>query len=187
MQRIKKGEYRYIKSQKKWAAAKTALLFLVSLSLYLSGYITTGSNKNLLTIVAVLGCLPASKSAVNLIMYLRAKGCGEELRGKVAAHAGTLPALYDCVLTTYEASYEIPHMVFRGNNLIGIALDPKCRTASVEKHLSEMCGRNGIKDVNVKIFTDITKYLNRLVQLQELGCEDTQTEAVLALVKALSI
>ena len=54
MQQMKKGEYGYIKSQKKWIGAKTALLFLVSLSLYLSGYITTGSNRNLLTIVAVL-------------------------------------------------------------------------------------------------------------------------------------
>ena len=187
MQKMKKGEYGYIKSQKKWIGAKTALLFLVSLSLYLSGYITTGSNRNLLTIVAVLGCLPASKSAVNLIMFLRAKGCKEELREKIAAHAGTLPALYDCVITTYESAFEIPHMVFRGNNLVGITVDPKCKPAACEKHLLEMCGRNGIRDVNVKIFTDVAKYQNRLDQLQALSCEDTQTEAALALVKALSI
>ena len=50
-----------------------------------------------------------------------------------------------------------------------------------------MCAQNSIRDVNIKIFQDIPKYLNRLDQLRELSVEDTQTEAVLSLVKAISI
>lgn len=187
MHRIKKGQYGYIKSQRKIEIIKTVSLFLLSLAIYLGGYWTTGTNKNLLTIVAVLGCLPASKCAVNMIMFFRAKGCSEELHRKIEPHTGGLPCLYDSVLTSYEATFEIPHLVFKGNNLIGIAVNPKCKTAACEKHLQSMCSQNNIKDVNIKIFQDIPKYLNRLDQLGNLYCEDTQTEAVLSLVKAISI
>ena len=187
MHRIKKGQYGYIKSQRKMEIIKTVSLFLLSLAIYLCGYWTTGTNKNLLTVVAILGCLPASKCAVNMIMFIRAKGCSEELYQKINPHTGELASLYDSVLTSYDSTFEIPHMVFRGNNLVGIAVNPKRKTAACEKHLQSMCSQNNIKDVNIKIFQDIPKYLNRLDQLGELSCEDTQTEAVLALVKAISL
>ena len=72
-----------LKHQRKLEIAKTAVLFCLSLAVYLSGLLTTGTNKNLLTIVAVLGCLPASRSAVGMIMFLRAKGCSEELHERI--------------------------------------------------------------------------------------------------------
>lgn len=184
---IKKGEYGYIASQRKKEIIRTIVLFLLSLAVYLCGYITTGSNKNLLTIVAVLGCLPACKSAVSMIMFLKAHGCSGELHDKITGRAVGLPQLYDNVVTSYEAAYELPHMVFKGNNLIGISVDPKCKVSACEKHIHSMCVQNNIHDVNIKIFTDVPKYLNRLDQLRELDCEDTQTEAVLSLIKAISI
>ena len=47
--------------------------------------------------------------------------------------------------------------------------------------------KDAIKDVRVKIFQDTPKYLNRLDQLKELSVEDTQTNAVFSLIKAISI
>lgn len=185
--RPKKGEYGYIRNQRKREIMKTVGLFLLSLAIYLTGYRTTGTNKNLLTIVAVLGCLPASKCAVSMIMFLKSKGCDPELHDRILPHAGSLPQVYDSVLTTYEATFEVPHMVYRGSCLVGLAVNPKCNTAACEKHLRTMCTQNNIKDVNVKIFRDESKYLNRLDQLQAFEEEDEQTEAVLSLVKALSI
>ena len=72
-----KGQYGYLKRQMKRELIKTFILFGISLSLYFAGRITTGTNKNLLTIVAVLGFLPASQFAVRSIMFMRAKGCSE--------------------------------------------------------------------------------------------------------------
>lgn len=186
-QRIHKGEYGYLRHQRKLEIAKTAVLFGLSLAVYLAGYITTGTNKNLLTIVAVLGCLPASRSAVSMIMFLRAKGCSAELHQKLLLHAEGLPQLYDVVLTSYDATFEIVHMVFKGNSLIGLAVDPKCKTDACEKHLKEMMAKDAIKDVRVKIFQDVPKYLNRLDQLRELSVEDTLKDAVFSLIRAISI
>ena len=178
-QKTKKGEYGYLKHQRKLEIAKTAILFCLSLAVYLSGLLTTGTNKNLLTIVAVLGCLPASRSAVGMIMFLRAKG--------ILPRAQGLPQLYDVVLTSYDATFELVHMVFKGNSLIGLTVNPKCKTDACEKHLKEMMAKDAIKDVRVKIFQDTPKYLNRLDQLRELSVEDTQTNAVFSLIKAISI
>ncbi len=186
-QKVKKGEYGYLANQRKLEIAKTAVLFCLSLAVYLSGYITTGSNKNLLTIVAVLGCLPASRSAVGMIMFLRAKDCSEELHRRIRPHAEGLPQLYDVVLTSYDATFELVHMVFKGNTLIGLTVNPKCKTDACEKHLKEMLAKDAIKDVRVKIFQDTPKYLNRLDQLKELDVEETQTDAVFSLVRAISI
>ncbi len=182
-----KGDYGYIRRQRKWEIAKTAFLFLLSLSIYLTGYYSTGTNKNLLTIVAVLGCLPASKCAVSMIMFLKAKGCSEELYSRIEAHSQGLPQLYDSVLTSYEAVFQIPHMVYRNGSLIGIAVDSKCKADACEKHLLSMCRQDGISDVTVKIFQDVPKYLNRLDQLRALEGEDDRTQAVLSLIRAISI
>ncbi len=90
-----KGAYGYITNRKKFTALRTALYFAISLSLYVAGYVTTGSNKNLLTIVAVLGCLPSCKSAVNMIIFLRAKGCSAELKTKLEGFDEKLTVFYD--------------------------------------------------------------------------------------------
>ena len=65
-----KGDYLYMQQKKKMGILKTICLFSISAALYIAGLVTVGSNKNYLTIVAVLGCLPASRSAVNMIMLL---------------------------------------------------------------------------------------------------------------------
>ena len=59
--RNKKGTFGYIKRQRRWEIIRTMLMFGISIALYAAGYIATKSNKNLLTLAAVLGCLPASK------------------------------------------------------------------------------------------------------------------------------
>lgn len=71
-----KGSRDYIRTQRVYEILRTALYFGISLSLFAAGYIATKSKLNLLTVAAVLGCLPASKSAVSMIMFLRYRGLG---------------------------------------------------------------------------------------------------------------
>ena len=70
MTKAKKGEYSYLSWRKKQEILKTTVLFGISAAIFVMGYFSTGSKNNLLTVVAVLGCLPASKSAVSMIMNL---------------------------------------------------------------------------------------------------------------------
>ena len=56
----------YLRTQKIYEILRTVLYFAISLSLFIAGWVSTGSRENLLTIVAVLGCLPACKSLVEM-------------------------------------------------------------------------------------------------------------------------
>ena len=59
--KIAKGQYGYMDKQRKRVIITTISYYAISLAIFAMGYITTGSKRNLLTIVAVLGLLPASK------------------------------------------------------------------------------------------------------------------------------
>lgn len=162
---VSKGSYGYINNRKKYTALRTVLFFAISAALYISGIIRTGSNKNLLTIVAVLGCLPACKSAVNFILFLRARGCSDALHEKLVSFDDVLTVFYDMYFTSYQKNYPISHMVLKGNVLCGITENPKCDCNAAEKHLEQMLTQEGIKNLTVKIFSQKDKYLDRLGQL----------------------
>lgn len=166
--KIPKGEKGYLEYQKKNTIFRTAILFALSLAIFFTGLISTGQKENLLTIVAVLGCLPASRSAVNMIMVLRFKGMKDADFFKIKPHVGACAALCDMVFTSYEKNYEIHHMAFKGNSLIGFTANPDCDAKKCEKHLHDLCAQNNLGDVEIKIFKELPKYINRLDQLQSL-------------------
>lgn len=168
----KKGEPGYLTAQKKRIAVRTVLLFALALAIYLTGYFSTGSNQNLLTIVAVLGCLPASRSAVSLFATLRFHGIGQADLEQIRAHTKHLPTLCDLAFTTYEKNYEIHHMACLGKTLVGYTSHAGCDTAGCEAHLKSMCVQNGLKGVEIKIFRDLPKYLGRLDTLERLAQEN---------------
>lgn len=169
-----KGSFGYIQNRKRFTAVRTVLYFALSISLYVAGYVTTGSNKNLLTIVAVLGCLPSCKSAVNFIIFLRAKGCSQELRDAVKKFDTELTSFYDLYFTSYQKNYQVSHMVLKGNVLCGITESEKCDVNEAQKHLEQMLLQEGIKNMTVKIFSDRRKYIDRLSQLAELETEENK-------------
>lgn len=169
-----KGSFGYIQNRKRFTAVRTVLYFALSISLYVAGYVTTGSNKNLLTIVAVLGCLPSCKSAVNFIIFLRAKGCSQELRDAVKKFDTELTSFYDLYFTSYQKNYQVSHMVVKGNVLCGITESVKCDVNEAQKHLEQMLLQEGIKNMTVKIFSDRRKYIDRLSQLTELETEENK-------------
>ena len=100
--KVRKGCYGYLAYQKKTSLIRTILFFALSLAIYIMGILSTGSNRNLLTIVAVLGCLPACKSAVSTIMFFRASGCSETAKKKIAAYDDILTGFYDMYFTSYK-------------------------------------------------------------------------------------
>ena len=150
MKRVKKGEYGYLSYEKKVTVIRTILYFALSIALYVIGYVTTKTNKNLLTVVAILGMLPASKSAVNMIMYLKAKGCSEAVWEKVLKKVPDkalygLNVLYDLYFTSYQKNFQVSAAVIKGNCICALTEDAKCDSKAGEKHIEAMLTKNGIK------------------------------------------
>lgn len=165
MKRVVKGNYGYLAAKRKQVIIRTILFFGISIALYIAGYVTTGSNKNLLTVVAVLGLLPASKSLVNMIMFLRAKGCSEQTKNSIISEEGRLIGMYDMYFTSYKKNFAISHMIVEGKVILGITEDPDCDCRACEEHLETMLKQAGFKDITIRISQDIKTYCEQLKNL----------------------
>ena len=182
-----KGTKDYLKTQKRYEIARTILYFAISASLFIGGWIATGSRENLLTIVAVLGCLPGCKSAVDMIMFLKYNGCSDENASIIAEHSEGLSCLYDMVFTSYEKNYNIAHITVRGNTICGFSQDDKFEEQAFYKHIDTVLKKDNYKDTSVKIFTDIKKYANRLEQMKELEDAVNTTNGIQSTLKSVSL
>lgn len=173
MRKAIKGNFGYLVAKRKQVLIRTIVFFAISLALLAAGIISTGTRKNLLTVVAVLGCLPACKSLVNLIMFFKAKGCSEKAKEKIKPEEGNLIGMYDMYFTSYKKNYPISHMVVEGKNVCGYTEVENCDTKACEEHLVTMLKQGGYKDLTVKIFKELPKYCERLRQLNGLEREKT--------------
>ncbi len=184
---VPKGCFGYIQRKHILEVIKTIIYFSVSISLYFAGIEATGNNRNLLTIVAVLGCLPASKSMVSMIMFLKYRGCPEEVWEKLGSGHKNLYTLYDMVFTSYDKNFEIDHMAINDKVICAYSGKEKLDEKACEKHLSDMLSQNGYKNITVKIFKDISKYEKRLEQLEELDERGKVSEGVRTLMLEISL
>lgn len=182
-----KGTRNYINSQKKFEILRTIIYFALPLGLFAIGYITTGERANLLTVVAVVGCLPACKSLVSAIMYLKYKSCSQAAAEQIDAHVGQLHGLYDMVFTSYKINYFISHLVVHGNIICGYSEDKEFLEKTFLVHIEEILKLDGHKNYSIKIFTDLQKYTNRLDQLNELETENKYVNTVLETLKSVSL
>lgn len=174
MKKYLKGEYEFASYKKKVEIIKTLVMFAVSVGLYLMGYFTTGSNKNLLTIVAVLGMLPASKLAVNAIMNCRIKPVSVQTKDAIDSHVGSLYGLYNILFTSYEKNYAFAHIVITGDSVVGLTFDPKFDEKKFTEHLTKHMKLDGITGIVIKVFDKEESYLRRL---DELNSRDEQNNS----------
>ncbi len=166
-----KGDFGYIKYRKKVAIIRTSICFAVAVGLYVIGLIFWGSQRNIMSIVAVLGCLPTGWSAVNLVMMLKAGFCSDEDHEKIEAHKGGLLINYDLVITSYETNYNINASTVLDKNICLYTSDKNMDLIDCEKHIRKMIAQSGYSDHSIKIFTDINKFCERLASLDKLRAE----------------
>ncbi len=176
IQRKKKGDYGYPPYETKRVIIRTAVYFLISVAVFLLGYFSTGKKENLLTIVAVLGMLPSSKSLVSVVMYLKIPKFSQEIYQEISAREGIVPVVYSLYLTSYKKNFAVDCFAVRGGSLIGYTSFQECDAAACEEHIKGILKQNSIKNMTVKIFHEKTRFLERLGQLQELDSNKKETE-----------
>jgi len=182
-----KGSYEYASYKKLMDIIITLILFLLSLGLYIIGKITTGSNKNLLTIVAILGLLPACKMVVDVVMCFRVKICSTELKAKIDSNIHSLYGMYNMLFTSYDKNFYIDHLLVIENSIIGLSTDSKFSEKDFNTHISDLLRKEGLKDVFIKIFTDEDKYIKRLKELSEDNSHKDTNIAIINLIRNVTI
>ncbi len=180
-----KGTKNYINSQKKYELIRTIIYFGISASLYISGYIATKTNVNLLTVVAVAGCLPASKSLIGAIMFLRYKSCSKEVCERLESVKYDLTELYDLVFTSYDKNFHIAHLVIAGNTICGYTESEKFDDKAFQTHITGILKLDGHKNATVKIFTDLDKYIDRIKQLNSSEADTGNSNAIAETLKSV--
>lgn len=203
-----KGTRDYLNTQKKYELLRTFLYFAIPITLFIAGIMQTEagisedlkgfslllaglanseSRVNLLSIVAVLGLLPASKSLVGAIMFLRFHSFTGEAADQVQAASQELETLYDCVFTSYKKNFVVAHMTVRGNTVCGYTENDKFEENEFYKHIGDILKLDGHKEVTVKIFTDLKKYTERMGQMASLEENSEKTSAIVDTLKSVML
>jgi len=172
--KVQKGEFGYIKAQKKKRTLITIILFAIPLLIFFTGLYMTKTRLNLFTFVAVMGCLPASRSAVGMVMMLMQKPMDTDVYQQIQGKAGALTIAYELVISAYEKHTPLDAIAVCGKNVIGYASNPKADIPFAQKHMKEILNNNGYQ-VNIKIFKDMKLFLDRLSTLNQNG-EKSETD-----------
>ena len=146
MKKVAKGKYGYTLAHRKHQILKMSLYVALALAVFLVGFITTKTTKNVLSIVAIVGALPISKEMVGVIMSFKRKPLDKQLYEQISERAGDLEQIYELLFTTQEKSYVVEAAIVEGKDVICYTLDPKCDVMALQKHLQRMLYANGNKE-----------------------------------------
>lgn len=188
----RKGEPGYIGRHKKAVVIKASLEFTIVVALLLLGWFQTKTRLNVLTIVAVVGCLPASKALVEVIMIIPHKSITLELADKIQKVSGSLTTAYDLVLTSEKHIMPIDSVLISNNTICGYSSSEKIDTAFAEKHIKQYLYANQFTDVSVKIFRDEKAFLKRAEEMnrhsnQRVEDVSTKDDGIRRVMLSLSI
>ena len=171
MKRVYKGEFGYIEYRKKIAIIRTVVCLAIVLAVFFTGLFIYKSQKSIFSIIAAVLCLPTGWSGVNLIMFLKAKACGTKEYKEIENHKGGLLVHYDHVITSYDKNFYVAASTVLDKNICLLAADKDMDESDCEKHIKKMMAGSGYSNYSIKVFTDLNKFCDRLVQLEALRTE----------------
>ena len=178
MKRTSKGEYAWLSFCKKRETIRTIVYFGISGAIFLMGYLSAKTTANLLTVVAALGCLPASKSAVSMIMFLRATVCGSAMYESLCSCFGADFGYYHLYFTGCQKNHEIHHLYIKGSTVAAYSENPGIDQEAAKDHLLSMLRQAGVSQVSIKIFRDSEEYLARLRRMTLLEPDPAKDEKI---------
>ena len=192
MKKAQKGTPGYLDHKKIIEIIRTVVYFGIVAAVFFLGYFQTGTRLNMLTVVAVLGCLPASKALVGVITRLPYRSIdpklAEEIRGKTAH----LTVAYDMVITSRDKIMPLDCIVISGHNIFGYTHYKKVDVDELAKHISGNLKQNQYTGLKVRILNEYRPFITRAEGLDNIAAvekEDTKgmEEEVRSLILTLSM
>ena len=167
--KITKGNPGYIEKRKQNRILKTVLQFGIVIALLILGVAQTDTRLNLLTLVAVLGCLPASKSLVEVIMLFPHHSIEMAKADEIRAKTSDLTVVYDLVFTSEKHIMPVDCVIISDNTICGYASKKKTDTTFAAKHLKQILYANQFTNVSVKIFDNYNAFITRAGEMNNLA------------------
>ncbi len=166
---IEKGQPGYIKARKMKYLAGAVFEFAIVAGLVILGIVQTGSRLNLLTVIAVVGCLPASKMLVEFIAMAPHKSISPPLYREIREKAPMTTILCDLVVTGNEKAMPVEAFVISGHMVCGYASSGKTDEVALARYLKGLFAANHCEKITVKIFHDYKAFLSRAEGLNNMA------------------
>ncbi len=160
----RKGQYGYFDHEKKRRLLLTIGMFAIPVLIYVTGYLYAGTRNNLMTVVAMVGMIPAALSLTGLIMIMMRRSIPKEEFDQIDPHIGVLTYAYELFLTSEKKNAMVDCLVICGNSVVGLVTDKKTDARFAADHLKKMLRTEGYK-VDVHMLQDIRHFTERLDSL----------------------
>ncbi len=164
-----KGDFGYIRSQKRIRLGRTIAVFALDFVIFGIGlYLNSGDRRNIYSVIAAIGCIPGAMSLVSFIMMVMRRPMRQELYNEIAVHTEGLRVLYEIYLTTRDINIYLQAVVICGEYIMCYTEDelPQSSITFMEKHINKSVLQEGHRST-VKIFTNKGNFLDRCDQLVE--------------------
>lgn len=169
MIKCEKGTPGYLREKLKIEILRTVVYFAIVIAVFLLGYSQTHSKKNLLTVVAVVGCLPACKALVGVITRIPYKTIDPAEAEEVAGKALHLTVIYDLVVTSTEKIMPIDCMAISGDKVFGYTSGKKVDLKDTAAYLRKMLRQNDLPEVSVKLYDQYKSFLSIVEGLENIA------------------
>ncbi len=159
--KIQKGEPGYIKAQKTKLLIWTVAEFGIVIALVVLGYIQTGTKLNLLTAVAIIGCLPAAKMLVEFLIMAPHKSIDPDKYKEIMEKAPLVTKVCDTIITGNDKIMPVEIFAISGHTVFGYTSSPKTDEAETARYLKELFHNSCVDKVTVKVLHDYKAFLAR--------------------------
>ncbi len=187
----KKGQFKYLKTQPIRIGILTIILLFMCAAVFMIGFITKGTSKNIFTVVAVLGMLPVAKLIVSFIMCLKAEKntCPKDIFDSVNEIIGNadLALGYDFYLTSYKLNFPLYSCFVYDGSLIALCADSKTDLKACKEHIEKYLKNNSIDGIKVYILDNKNIYFDRLKSVPSDYVKTEKDLTAYALIKNLSL
>ena len=153
-----KGSVGYIRNKKKKSILKTVLSFGIVFAIFFLGISQTGNRLNSLTIVSILGCLPASKSLVELIMLIPHRSVDVDKIHSLKIKTNLLTKVYELVFTSEKHIMPVEYIVISDNIICGYTSKKKIDVDFFTKYLKQHLAANDISNVKVVLYKEYSEF-----------------------------
>ena len=169
MNKVIKGDPGYLDYKKKVEIIRTVIYFALVAAVFFLGYSQAHTRLNLMTVVAVLGCLPASKSLVGVITRFPYPSIAVIRADEIKGKTGNITAVYDMIITSREKVMPVDCIVISGNTIFGYTNSEKVDVKYAATHIKSILNQNHFPDVSVKILNNYTAFLARAEGLNSIA------------------
>ena len=166
MSKVKKGQYGYFDGQKKSKFLTSVICLAIPVFIIYSSQAYFGTNKNIFTVIGMIGLVPFAMSLVSTIMFAMRKSIPASEHDAIAPHEGNLTVGYELYMTDEKKNSLVDCVCICGNEVVCLVTDPKTDQKFLKEHIIKHLKIDEFY-CNVHILGDLKHFTERMDEMNE--------------------